>query len=61
MEDQKKSFMHEAIETLESTGFEVISFEGAPYDVVCDWAKVTIRRLSPKDLENAQRGSILRG
>ena len=60
MSEQKKSFMREVIETLEAAGFEVISFEGAPFSVVCDWAKVTIRRLSREDLENAQKGSILR-
>jgi hypothetical protein len=61
MIDQKKSFMREVIETLEAAGFEVTSFEGSDYAVVCDWAKVTVRRLSPENLKEAREGTIIRG
>jgi predicted RNA binding protein YcfA (HicA-like mRNA interferase family) len=47
MSEQKKSFMREVIDALETAGFEVTSFEGSDYQVVCDWAKVTVRRLPP--------------
>jgi hypothetical protein len=56
----EKSFMRELIDVLEPAGFDVTSFEGPDYEVVCNWAKVTIRRISPGDLEKAQKGSILR-
>jgi DUF1009 family protein len=60
MDDQKKSLMKEIIDVLEPAGFEVIGFEGPKYQVVCDWATITVMRFSPDDLKNAQRGSILR-
>jgi hypothetical protein len=60
MDEQKKSFIREVVDVLEAAGFEVTSFEGADcqfeksaYKVMCDWAKVTVRRLPPNLPETA--------
>jgi hypothetical protein len=57
---EKKSFMREILDVLEPAGFEIVSVEGPAYEIVCEWAKVTVRRISPEDLEKARRGTILR-
>jgi predicted transcriptional regulator len=52
MNEEKKSFIREIIDVLEPAGFEVVGMEGAAYDVVCDWAKITVRRVPPGLLED---------
>jgi hypothetical protein len=58
MSEQKKSFLREVFDVLEAAGFEVTSFEGPDYQVVCDWAKVTVRRLPP-NLPETKHGTIV--
>jgi hypothetical protein len=56
---EKKSFIREVIDVLEAAGFEVTGFAGPDYQVICDWAKVTVRRLPPVMPENARQGTII--
>jgi hypothetical protein len=53
MREANKSFVREIFDVLEAAGFEVIGITGPEYEVVCDWAKVTIRRLPPNMPEDA--------
>jgi hypothetical protein len=55
MEKKKKSLIQEVVDILEPAGFEIIGFDGLPYPLAGEGAKVTIRRLLPEELQETRK------